>query len=199
MHGDGVHDPGHDLGVRVHVGCRDVDLRTDDVTDLSSVATREVFELGPRKQLGIDGDSALGAAVGQIVDGALPGHPHGQGPHLVQRDVLVIANAALGGTQDAVVVYTVPGERTPAAVVHLHREADRELTVTAPERVSHLVVEVHAVGSGVELGHRHLERVLDYDYWGLGLFGLYHGRAPPCVMEYNMAGVGTIPHPAALG
>ena len=84
VHRVGVHDPGHRLGVRVHVRGRDVPLRADEDADLGRVAARQPFELTPGEQLGIDAHAALAAAEWDGHDGAFPGHPHGQGTNLVE-------------------------------------------------------------------------------------------------------------------
>src|SRR3990172_626699 len=61
---------------------------------------------------------------GEADYGALPGHPHGQGPHLVQRHVRVVADATLRRAEHGVVVHPMAGEKTDGAVVHLHRKVD---------------------------------------------------------------------------
>src|SRR5207247_2081169 len=55
VHGDRVHDPGHDLGVRAHVGRGDVLLRADQDRDLGCVPARQVLELVLRKPVRVDG------------------------------------------------------------------------------------------------------------------------------------------------
>src|SRR5262249_59213244 len=70
----------------------------------------------------IDDHAALGAAVGDVDDGALPGHPHRQRFDLVQGDVWVVPDAALGGAAIDVVLDAVAGEDLYAAVVHLDGE-----------------------------------------------------------------------------
>ena len=57
---------------------------------------------------------ALAAAIGDAHHGALPGHPHREGLDLVDADVLVVADAALGGA-------AIPGERAdlPAGTEYL--------------------------------------------------------------------------------
>ena len=60
--------------------------RSGPMSTLISVVKRRVrpFELAHGEPLGIDADAALAAAVGDAHDGALPGHPHGQGTDLVE-------------------------------------------------------------------------------------------------------------------
>ena len=96
VHGVGVHDPGHGLLVGVHVGRGNVLLRSDEVDDLRGVAAGHALQFALAHCFGIADDAALGAAEGNVDDGALPGHPTGQGAHFVERDVGRVANAALG-------------------------------------------------------------------------------------------------------
>src|SRR4030095_10524337 len=107
VHGVGVDEPGHDLGVRVDVRRRDVLLGADKDLDLGEEPAAEALELLLRPPLRVDDDAALAAAVRDAHDRALPGHPHREGLDLVERDVLVVANAALGpaaaaGVRDAI-------------------------------------------------------------------------------------------------
>ena len=45
VHADCVHDPGHDLGVRSHIGRRDILVGANDDADLRSVTACEVLQL----------------------------------------------------------------------------------------------------------------------------------------------------------
>src|SRR5437773_24942 len=76
-HRDRVHDPGHRLAVRVHVGRGDVLLRADDDRDLGRVPAGHMLELVLRHFLRVADYSALRAAVGNAHDRALPRHPAG--------------------------------------------------------------------------------------------------------------------------
>ena len=151
VHRVGVHDPGHRLGVGVHVRRRDVLLRADDDADLGGVAPGQPLELLERQLLGVDDDAALAAAVRDPDDRALPGHPHRQGLDLVEADVLVVADAALGRTAAEVVLDAVAGEDLDAAVVHLHREVDDELAARLTEDLAQSGIQVQALGGEVEL------------------------------------------------
>ncbi len=92
----------------------------------SVVAARHLFELALGEGAGIDNHAALGAAVGEIHERALPRHPHGQGAALVQGHTGVIADAAFGGALRHVVLDAKAGEDALVAVVHHHREVDNE-------------------------------------------------------------------------
>ena len=124
-------------GVGVHVGGGDVALRADEERDLGGVAAGQALQLGLRHLLGVADHAALGAAEGDVDHGALPGHPHGQGAHLVQGDVGVVADAALGRAAADVVLHAVAGEDLHRAVVHAHREVDGELALGLAQNLAH--------------------------------------------------------------
>jgi hypothetical protein len=151
VHGVRVHHPGHGLGVGVDVGRGDVALGADQDADLGREAARQAFDLAQAQLLGIDDDAALAAPEGDAHDGALPGHPHGQGLHLVDGDVLVVADAALGWTSAKVVLDAVAGEDLHAAVVHLHREVDRQLALALAQDPPQSRSEIEALGCQIEL------------------------------------------------
>src|SRR5207237_9966763 len=69
VHGISVHDPGHDLWVRVHVGRRDVAMGRHEDRNLGGVAARQPFEFTQRQLLGVYDHAALGAAIRQARDG----------------------------------------------------------------------------------------------------------------------------------
>jgi hypothetical protein len=84
------------------------------------VSARQRFEL-PRRHPGwIADDATFPAAEGDVGDGALPSHPGGEGGDLVERDVGVIADAALGRAECDVVLDAIAGEDLDLAVVHQH-------------------------------------------------------------------------------
>ena len=82
-------------------------LGADDDADLGRVPTGQALELLERELLGVDDDAALAAAVRDADDRALPGHPHREGLDLVEADVLVVADAALGRAAAQVVLDAV--------------------------------------------------------------------------------------------
>src|SRR5690606_18086567 len=66
VHGIGVHHPGHDLAVGVHVRRGDVLVGPDDVMDFAGVAARDAFQFALGVLARVDADAALGAAEGQV-------------------------------------------------------------------------------------------------------------------------------------
>ncbi len=157
VHAVGVHDPRHDLIVGVDVGRRDVLVRADGVDDLGDVAARQRLELAARHARGIADDAALAAAEGHVRDGALPGHPGGQRRDFVERDVRVIADAALGRPERDVVLHAIAGEDLDLAVVHLHRTGDDDLALRAREDLPDAGVEPQQSRRSVELLEHRVE------------------------------------------
>src|SRR5258708_1983995 len=151
MHGVGVHDPGHDLGIRVDVWRRDVAVGTDHAGDLRGVAAGEALQLATTELAWVQDDAALGAAKRDVDDGALPRHPHRQSAHLVQRDVGVIADAALGRPAIDVVLNAIAGEHLDASVIHADGKVDGQLTLGHTQDLAELLAQIEPLASGVEL------------------------------------------------
>ena len=159
VHRVGVHHPGHDLGVGVDVRRRDVLLGPDQDLDLGEEAPGQALELLLAELLGIDDHAALAAAVRDADDRALPGHPHREGLDLVERDVLVVADAALGRAAAEVVLDAIAGEDLDGAVVHVDREMDGELAARLAQDEAHAGIQAEALGREVELSLRDFPRV----------------------------------------
>ena len=100
--------------------------RSGPISTSISVAKRRVrfSSSRVRELLGIDDHAALATAERDADDRALPGHPHREGLDLVEGDVLVVADAALGRAAAQVVLDAVAREHPDGAVVHLDREVD---------------------------------------------------------------------------
>src|ERR1051325_11647271 len=102
-HRDRVHDPRHCLFVGVDVRRGNIAIRPDDRSDLESVTSRQSLQLRSRKTLRITNHAALAAAIRNTDSGALPRHPRRQRLHFIERNVWMIANAALRWTTRNVV------------------------------------------------------------------------------------------------
>ena len=127
LHRERVHDPRHDLGGRVHVRRRDVRLRSHQHADLGGEPPGQALELTVAQRRGVDGDTALGAAVGEVRERALPCHPHRERLDLVDVGRRMEPETTLGRTASHVVLDAVSLEHADAAVVHLHRETHDQL------------------------------------------------------------------------
>ena len=108
---------------------------------------------------GIADHAALAAAERDVHDRALPGHPHGEGAHGVERLLRVEADAALGRAAGVVVLHAEAAEHLHVAVVHAHRDRELVLAQREAQQLARGRVEVEDVGDLVELGLRHLERI----------------------------------------
>jgi hypothetical protein len=77
----GVLDPGHDLLVGAHVGSEAIDGGSNEafLDKLHGVATSDAFKLSLAQCAGIDLDTSLGTAEGDISDGQLEGHKRCEG------------------------------------------------------------------------------------------------------------------------
>ena len=125
-----------------------------------SVAKRRVSASSSRvaERAGVTRDAALGAAEGHVDEGALPGHPHGQGAHVIEVRPRVEAKAALGRPARRAVLDAVAGEDLDAAVITPHREVHGPLALAHREEAAHALLEGKVIGRGAELGERRVER-----------------------------------------
>ena len=99
----------------------------------------------------------LGAAERNVDDRALPRHPGGERPHLVQGDVLVVTDAALARAARDVVEDAVADEDLDAAVVHRDRDRDLRLPHGLAQHLVEARVEAELLRGQVEPGHHFLE------------------------------------------
>ena len=152
VHGVGVHDPGHGLLVGVHVGGGDVFFRADELDERGGVAAGHAFELALGHGLGIADDAALGAAEGDVDDGAFPGHPGSECADFVEGDIRGVADAALAGAAGDGVLHTVAGEDLDGSVVHGDGDVDDDLAGGVTEDLPDAWVEVEVAGGFVEAG-----------------------------------------------
>jgi hypothetical protein len=156
----GVHDPRHDLGVRVHVGGRDVPVDPQHEADLVRVPLRHLPQLLVAHAAGIDLDPALGSAEGQVDERGLPGHERGERADLVEVGLRMEPDPALARPAGAVVLHPVADEDLEAAVVHPDRDLDPHLPERGLEEDAVLHVEPGRLGAQVEGAVDGEERVL---------------------------------------
>ena len=105
--------------------------------------------------------AALAAAERQLRDRALPRHPRRQRRHFVERDVGVIADAALGRAERDVVLHAVAGEDLDLAVVHLDRARHDDLPLGMGEHLPDAGIEIENARRAFELlEHRAEERAV---------------------------------------
>ena len=158
LHRVRVHHPGHRLLVRGHVRGGDVLLRPDDGQELRREPARQALDLGQRELARVAANAALRAAVRQAEERALPRHPHRERRALAERDLRVVADAALRRPEDARVLDAVAGEHDAAPVVHPHGDADDERALRVPQPLGDLVGDLRDRDRLVELRDRHEEQ-----------------------------------------
>ena len=154
LHRVRVHHPRHRLLVRRHVGRGDVLLRPDERQQLRGEAARDALDLGVRQRARVAADAALRAAVGQPQERALPRHPHGECGALAERDLRVVADAALRRPDDARVLHAVAGEDDARAVVQPDRAGDDDRPLRMAQPLGDAGVDVRVRHGLVELRDR---------------------------------------------
>ena len=134
LHRVRVHHPRHRLLVRRHVRRGDVLLRADDRQQLGGEAARQALELACDSSRGLQRTPPFAPPYGQAQERALPRHPDRERRALAERDLRVVADAALRRAEHGRVLDAVAGEDDAAAVVHPDRdgEHDRALGVAEP-------------------------------------------------------------------
>ena len=129
------------------------------ITPWSSVAKRRVTRSSSSEaqRARIDRHAALRAAERDVDEGALPGHPHRERPHLVEVGRRVEADAALGRSARHVVLHAVAGEDADRPVVHRHREVGGPFALGKAQHGAHVGSQREVIGSPIELAERGLE------------------------------------------
>ncbi|MNY07366.1 hypothetical protein D3C86_1401660 [compost metagenome] len=145
VHRVGIHHPGHDLGVGIHVRRRNILGRADDQVDFTGVAARQAFQFGRGERARIHADAALCTTVGHIDGGILDRHPRRQGHHLGQRHVLVETHAALAGAAREVVLHAIALVVGDGAVVQFDGHVHDQRTLGALQRF-------HPAGQRAQVG-----------------------------------------------
>ena len=139
MHGVGIHNPRHHLGVGVDIGRGNIPMGTDNDGNLGSIATGETFQFGRAHMLGIADDATFRASEGYGYDRAFPGHPHCERFHFIQRHIGAIANAPFGRATIDIVLDTIACKGLDAAIVEAHRKIDGKFTFGLTQNLSHIL------------------------------------------------------------
>src|SRR5665213_1050010 len=150
QHGHGVHDPTHDLGVRVDIGCRDVAVRSDHRGDGEGVAPGQSLEFGATERRRIDANTTFGSAVGDIDDGALNGHVGTECRDLVDVDTGVEANAALAWSARGAVLDTPTVKHLDLTGVHANRDRYFENPLRGHDSLYQTLVQTEQAPGGLD-------------------------------------------------
>jgi hypothetical protein len=156
----------------------------DVVAEGVGEAAGDALELARRMIARVEFDAALAAAEGDVVQGALERHPGGQRLDLVQRHLVVEADAALVGAEHVVVLDAVALEQPVLAVVQAHREVDDQLVLRLRQDLADgrgKTAEVSRLfelelGDLVGIGFRGCRRSCTHLLSGLWKFVARHGR-----------------------
>ena len=105
-------------------------------------AARHPLQLVERELARVAADAALGAAVREPQQRALPGHPHRERRALAERHLVVVADAALRRPEHGRVLDAVAREDRPAARVELDRDADDERALRVAEPLGDELLDV---------------------------------------------------------
>src|ERR1700730_17892328 len=152
MHGVGIHDPGHDLLVRVDVRTEDIFFWTQHLHQVRRVASGEPLEFTLGHLVWIANHPAGCAAEGDIYHRAFPGHPTGECPRLVKSYVGAVTQATLGRPTIDGVLHPESGKCLQRSIVHLYRYVHDDLAGGIAQDLPQAVVELELlrrqVGSG---------------------------------------------------
>ena len=146
-----IHDPRHHLRRGAHVGRGDVDIGTEQDEDGIHEPPGNAFQY-PRRQLRrIDGNAALGTAIGDVDHRGFPGHQRGQGPDLVKVDPRMVPQPALHWTASGVVLHSVADEGRHLTRVELDRDLHLHLAFGRQQEAADVVGEVELISRPVKV------------------------------------------------
>src|SRR5687767_234780 len=134
-----VHHPCHNLGSRVYVGRRDIDIWSDEVSDLAHVAPAQALQFTYAHALGIADDTTLSTAKRDVDDRCLPRHPRGERPNRVERFLRMKPQSSLARASCRVVLHAEPGKDTGTSVIHSDGDADSVLVERLPKESPRLI------------------------------------------------------------
>ena len=157
-----VEHPEHVLGARHDVGRGHVADRSHVLRELPYPAAADLLLLAHAQVVRIADDASLAAAERDVDDRALPGHPHRERPHRVDRLHRVEADAALRGAARVVVLDPESPEHLDASVVHLDRDAHVIFAQVVAQELLRRLVEAEELRDPVKLGLRHFEGVVGF-------------------------------------
>ncbi len=144
-----------------------------------SLSGPHALQLGLGHALGVADDPALRAAVGNVHRRGLPRHPRGQRLHFVQRDVGVVADAALRRPARHVVLHPKAGEHLHLPVVHLRGDGGFQDALWRAQNLPESEIELQVFRGHIELNLRDAERIQIFARGNPGHHRLglrFHGR-----------------------
>jgi len=165
MHRVRVEHPRHDLLVRVHIRRRDVFVRPEHVEQIGGVPARQSLELRRAQLFRIAHDSSFRPPKRKVHEGALPGHPGGQGLYLVERHVWGEPDTPFARAENVVVNDAISLKHFDASRIHLDGDRRHVHPCRATEVLVESWGELQDFGGDVEPLHHGLERSVAIN-WG---------------------------------
>jgi len=144
----GILDPGHDLLIGAHIRAEAINLGTDKalLDELHGVLAGHSLDLGQRVLAGVNLDTTLGAAEGNISDGKLEGHERSQGLDLLQIDAISVTSTTLDGELVGGVLGSVAGDGLEGAVVSAERDVEPDDGLASSDQREVLLIDASHVG-----------------------------------------------------
>ena len=146
-----IEHPQHVLGAGHHFRRRHIHVGAEFMGKLSDPGPAEPLLFAQAEKMRVADDPAAAAAEGEADQGALPSHPHGQGPDGVDRFLRMEADAALGGSPRIVVDDAKSTEDTDPPVIHPQRDEELMLFHRGTQERSRREVQSQPVRRPVEL------------------------------------------------
>jgi hypothetical protein len=148
----GVLDPGHNLFSGAEIWAEAVNLGSNEALlgEFHGISSRDSLDFTLGVLLGVNFNSTLCAAEGNVSDRQLESHEGGEGHHLLEIDVLIVPGAALHGELVVLVLGTVAEDLLHLAVIALDWDGEADHVVADLDHVQVVLGDVGSRGSAVE-------------------------------------------------
>ena len=151
VHGNRIHEPCHDLLIGVDIGGGNITVVSDEGRNFRREAAGEVFELAQRQFGGVYNHPPLGAAKGNVYDRAFPCHPHGESADFIERNVLMITDAAFAGSARDIVLDAIARKGFYRPVIHTDGKVSSKFALRGAEDATEVLFQSHKLGSEIKL------------------------------------------------
>ena len=133
-----ISNPCHDLTVCVYIRRRHIFVRSDNRENFTHIAACQTLEFALGQFMGIYLDTAFSAAVRNISDRVLYGHPCGKSFYFILVRSGMEADTAFCRAAGCIVLYPVPRKHFHMAVIHGNRNAHGQF----PFRITHKFIVI---------------------------------------------------------
>ena len=127
LHGNGIHDPRHNLAIGTNVWCWDIRSFTQNDANFGRISSGELLNFAQTQLFSIDFNRALSSTIRNINNGALPRHPHRKRCSFMNVNINVIPNPTLRWSSRRVVLDSITLEAHNLTIVHNNWEIDHQL------------------------------------------------------------------------